>query len=112
MHKLSHTGVKPHSCNKCGLALMTRSHLKRHQRVHSGEKRHECLICGKKFSERYTKCIISNKLDVINPNFIILDIICMLIKNLMNQSPVLYRGIKIMIAQFVMLHLTEGLYYF
>lgn len=53
MHKLSHSGVKPHSCEVCGLALMTRSHLKRHARVHSGEKRHECPVCGKRFSERY-----------------------------------------------------------
>ncbi|KOB66998.1 putative zinc finger protein Kr18 [Operophtera brumata] len=53
MHKLSHSGVKPHSCDVCGLALMTRSHLKRHKRIHSGEKRHECAVCGKRFSERY-----------------------------------------------------------
>lgn len=52
MHKLSHSGVKPHACDVCGLALMTRSHLKRHKRVHSGEKRHECNVCGKRFSER------------------------------------------------------------
>lgn len=53
MHKLSHSGVKPHACDVCGLALMTRSHLKRHKRIHSGEKRHECAVCGKRFSERY-----------------------------------------------------------
>lgn len=51
LHKLKHSGLRPHMCNVCGKTYLTAYHLKVHmQATHSEKKNFACKICNKLFS--------------------------------------------------------------
>jgi len=51
LHRLKHSGARPHMCNVCGKTYLTAYHLKVHmQATHSDSKNFACKICDKRFS--------------------------------------------------------------
>ncbi|XP_074656049.1 uncharacterized protein LOC141909516 isoform X2 [Tubulanus polymorphus] len=48
--KQVHTDERPFKCQFCDKRMITRSHLKLHERIHTGEKPFKCSICEKHFS--------------------------------------------------------------
>ncbi|KAH3708067.1 zinc finger protein 37-like [Dreissena polymorpha] len=51
LHRLKHTGARPHMCNVCGKTYLTGYHLKVHmQATHSEKKIFACKMCDKTFS--------------------------------------------------------------
>ncbi|WAR21369.1 ZN226-like protein [Mya arenaria] len=51
LHRLKHSGARPHMCNVCGKTYLTNYHLKVHMTAtHSEKKNFSCKICSKSFS--------------------------------------------------------------
>ena len=43
------SGEKPHNCNYCSKAFLSKKDLVRHERTHTGEKPYNCTECNKAF---------------------------------------------------------------
>ncbi|KAL4231731.1 hypothetical protein ACF0H5_009307 [Mactra antiquata] len=50
LHKLKHTGNRPHMCSQCGKTYLTAYHLKVHIQAAHSAKMFSCTVCGKMFS--------------------------------------------------------------
>lgn len=48
-HFKTHTGEKPHQCDRCFKRFSTKYHLKTHTLLHTGKKPHRCDRCNKRF---------------------------------------------------------------
>lgn len=50
LHKLKHSGNRPHMCSQCGKTYLTAYHLKVHVQAAHSAKSFSCTVCGKMFS--------------------------------------------------------------
>ena len=53
MHKVFHTGVKPHECDICEKTFSQKSGLARHKIIHTIIKPFSCDLCQKSFSQSF-----------------------------------------------------------
>ncbi|KAH9499415.1 hypothetical protein Btru_003405, partial [Bulinus truncatus] len=52
-HKISHTGVKSHKCDHCGLSFTEKGSLTRHIKAQHDQLRpHSCHLCGRNFTRK------------------------------------------------------------
>ncbi|KAH6699902.1 hypothetical protein BKA61DRAFT_458653, partial [Leptodontidium sp. MPI-SDFR-AT-0119] len=48
IHIRTHTGERPHECNRCGRKFSDPSTLIKHRRIHTGVRPHNCPHCKKR----------------------------------------------------------------
>lgn len=55
IHEGRHTGLRPHKCNHCERAFVTKYDCAKHEEMHAKERPYRCKLCGKGYVQLSTE---------------------------------------------------------